>query len=189
MISSTPRAGRPDLHPAEEHGCRKREPEGGNGLRPPWRTSGPANAGDIGRLTQRSTVILTEFALALEVLADPSHAHPAWREDALRGLPRRVLGGPAWQAAERCFGAPQAVHLPPRADHRSVRESRSAKQFTAEVDRFVNAAKKGWPAFSISKFIEAGPPELKLTVMNHTDDNFEDVVVEVTLPSRACWCM
>lgn len=68
-----------------------------------------------------------------------------------------------------------------------VGENRSEERFVAQIDRFVADARERWETFVAIKELEHRPALLKLELLNETDDNLEDVVVEVILPlPRAC---
>jgi hypothetical protein len=66
--------------------------------------------------------------------------------------------------------------------HFAAGETRSPEEFGDELNRFVAQAKERWWPYIAWKHVQHEPSVLRFAVMNETDDNFEDVVVEVQLP-------
>lgn len=63
-----------------------------------------------------------------------------------------------------------------------VGEFRSEEHFREEVEAFLKGIEKNWMAYAICEHIEAASPMLVFKIVNATDDVFEDVELEVTLP-------
>jgi hypothetical protein len=63
-----------------------------------------------------------------------------------------------------------------------VGENRTEAEFVAQLDGFAADARQRWETFVAIKELEHRPALLKLELLNETDDNFEDVVLEVLLP-------
>lgn len=64
----------------------------------------------------------------------------------------------------------------------TIGEFRSEDEFRREVDEFTDDAGARWETFCIWKQIEAVQPEVALTAENCTEENFEAVVIEVSVP-------
>lgn len=62
------------------------------------------------------------------------------------------------------------------------REFRSREEFTKQIDAFVEGARENWERYVASEYAEHDPALVRLTIVNDTSENFEDVVVEVRLP-------
>jgi Putative DNA-binding domain len=133
-----------------------------------------ANAHEIGVLSGRAGQSAAATELALEVVADTADLMPL---DPLFLEPSNRDGLLKRQEARLLKGVPAATPLLP-----SISESRTVGQFREEVRRYLIEIKEEWPTFALARFVEANEPQLKLEVNNTSDDNFEDVVVEVNLP-------
>jgi hypothetical protein len=61
-------------------------------------------------------------------------------------------------------------------------EFRKPEVFQRQVEFFVQAATKNWVSFALVDHVEKKKPALRLSIVNSTEENFEDVVLEVTVP-------
>jgi len=135
----------------------------------------PASAADLDRLTDRARKAGLSLALGMEVVGpvetlDPFLLREEFRDEQIERRRRQLIGG-----------------LPESAGSLSVSpilagENRSEERFVADVDRFVPDARERWETFVAIKELEHRPSLLHLELLNETDDNFEDVVLELTLP-------
>lgn len=73
------------------------------------------------------------------------------------------------------------IYLPP------VNESRRIPEFKASVKSYIKDLSAAWQRFALAEYSRVNKPELVLGVDNSTEENFEDVVVEATLPLARCF--
>lgn len=137
----------------------------------------PATAADIDRLTERARRVGMSLTLDLHVLApvktlDPIFLSEEFREEQL-GKRRAQL--------QASLPAPSSGLLA-SIDRLTPGENRTRDRFIAEIDRFVDDAEREWDTLVAVKELEHDPSKLRLELVNESDDNFSDVVLEVTLP-------
>jgi hypothetical protein len=142
----------------------------------------PATPADLTRLTARATVVPTT-TLDLGVELDPSRVAvidpqiltdehrdttlSAWRSQMRSALPRKETGP-----------------LAPLSFMRPVGENRTEEEYIAEVDlhiQTIKSAKHWWWGMMAQEWLKAGRSVLGVSVINHSEENYEDTVVEVTL--------
>lgn len=66
----------------------------------------------------------------------------------------------------------------------NIGETRRTDTFISQVDSWIEDARERWPVFASCAHLAHHDSKLGLVLVNPTDENFEDVVVEVTLPLR-----
>jgi hypothetical protein len=134
----------------------------------------PANAAEIAMLTARARGGGGGAQLDLEVAVE------AQELTALPGEPLKDSVRERWIAQERLRllkPLPRNPILPI-----TIGETRTPAQFEEEVEIYFRQVRADWPMFALSQHVKHGEPSLTLAVTNGTDENFEDVVVEVELP-------
>lgn len=138
----------------------------------------PANTADIDRLTARARQVGLGLRLGLKVMAPVKTLAPALLRGELRDRyldeRRRKLLDSLPAPSPSAF----SISIPPSL----IGENRTEEQFVAAVKRFVADATARWETFVAVRELERSPTALQLELINETDDNFEDVVLEVTLP-------
>lgn len=132
-------------------------------------------AADIARLTARASAVTSRLALRVKfdttrlmVISDrvlSDEARDAFMEAEVNDL-HRTLPAPS-------------VH---RLDLIMDRDTRSRDEFLDEVDEYARAVRDQWPAIVVADHIEHERSRLVSVVVNDTDDNFEEVVLELTIP-------
>ncbi len=157
-----------------EPGSGKTLPEGSVYVRHGGQTD-VADAPDIARLTARARAVVSTLALRVEL--DTS---------AVAVIGERVLSD-AERAAfveterSRLYGT-----LPAKQAHdlsfAASGERRSRNEFRSEVEAYVDAMTSGWETIVVADHVEHERSKFVTIVVNDTDNNFEDVVLELTLP-------
>jgi len=131
-----------------------------------------AAAADIARLTERARAGFS--ARSLQVSFDSS---------ALFALEASAFSDEARnqfienERAALCSMSPTSVA--------TVSEGRRYEQFEAEVEAYLSAVQEQWHCLALVRHIEQSQPELLVVIGNDTDQNFEGVQLEVTLPVGA----
>ena len=64
-------------------------------------------------------------------------------------------------------------------------ESRSPAEYEEQVEAHLAEIVANWPTFALSQHVVHSKPSLALAIANRTDENFESVVVEITVPLPA----
>jgi len=138
---------------------------------------------DLARLTARATVApVTTLDVAVEpdasgvaaidaaLLADGSRDQrlASWRTDMLAAMPRQEASSPLGFAYQQVgvFG-----------------ERRSRQEYASEVDlhvQTITATRHFWWAMVAQEWLEAGRSVLGVSVVNSSEENYEDTVVELT---------
>jgi len=136
----------------------------------------PANAADVDRLTERARKVGVGLALDVDVVGpvetlDPYLLRDEFRDQQIDRYRRRLIDSLPEPAGSLISVRPILVG-----------ENRTEEEFVAQIDRFVADARERWEAFVAIKELEHRPALLELELLNGTDDNFEDVVLEVILP-------
>lgn len=144
-------------------------------VRKPGKTD-PATAADIDRLTERARQVGMSLTLGLRVAGpvkalDPYLLRDEVRDDHVRTLRAELLAELPGHTSGRALIA--------RYD---PNEPRTAEQFVAEVDRFVEDVSNRWETFVAIKTLKHNPSKLELSLVNDSDDNFERVTLELDLP-------
>jgi hypothetical protein len=169
-----------DIHPLRKEGVEasgKTVPRGRIFVRKNGKTE-PASDADVDRLTERARRQGTRLSLSVEATA-PLPALPAacfeddFRDEYLETRRRKLL------SALPRHSDPFLGSLP------TIGETRSPRRFAAEVAQFVERARTNWAAFAVVEEVEQSKPTLGFALVNPTDDNFEAVEVELTLPLPA----
>lgn len=136
----------------------------------------PADASDIRRLTERArrqgATLALNVVVSSPVAALPDTLFSEEMKTAVLGEQRsRLLKG-----------------LPPQSPGLSgmlnvtAGETRSRQRFIEQVDQFVEEATRRWQPFIVTEQLERDPSRLVLDLVNDTDDNYEQVVVELHFP-------
>lgn len=137
----------------------------------------PATPADIARLTERARNASTTPALSLDVrVTEPPQALPeSISSDATRD---RVLGEIKQQLLNSLPSSHphQMIYMPPGG------ETRSRDGFERQVNAFVAEATRRWQTYAAIELLETDPHPLRLELVNPTDHNFADVVVELRVP-------
>jgi Putative DNA-binding domain len=134
----------------------------------------PANAAEIAMLTARARSGAGSAQLDLEVAVEAQELTALPREPLKESIRER------WIDQERLRllkPLPRNSVLPI-----TVGETRTPAQFEEEVEIYFREVRADWPTFALSQHVKHGEPSLTLAVTNGTDENFEDVVVEVEVP-------
>lgn len=156
-------------------------PEGAIYVRRPGKTESH-DAADLKRLTARSQPVGTE----LELRVDAS-------DEKLRAIDEALLSE---TARDKYLGRRREALIAslPKPDPMlgyslvglAGGESRSVDEFTRDVERFVQMATERWPTFVAYEALVSNPSAVVFAIVNDTDENYEDVVLELRLPvSRA----
>ncbi|HEX3510360.1 MAG TPA: ATP-binding protein [Solirubrobacteraceae bacterium] len=141
----------------------------------------PPTSDDIKRLTARATVVPTT-TLDLGVELDSSRVAAidpqivtdehrdttlsVWRSQMRSALPRKETGP---------LGALNFM--------RPVGENRTEEEYIAEIDlhiQTIKSAKHWWWGMMAQEWLKAGRSVLGVSVVNHSEENYENTVVEVT---------
>jgi hypothetical protein len=134
----------------------------------------PANANEVEMLTGRARRGAGGAQLDLGVEVE-AHDLSALEAEPLNGSVRDL-----WIDEERnrlLESLPRDSFLPI-----TIGESRSPAQFENQVEAYLGQVGAGWPTFALSQHVKHRMPSLTLAVTNQTDENFENVVVELTVP-------
>lgn len=134
------------------------------------------NAADLTRLQMRARAAGTHLNLQVELDAtDVAVIDSGLLEDELRDSYLRERRDALLQSlpASGPFGMPL---YPPHGEFRSV------DRFQAEVDRFVESAAQRWGSFVAAEHVTNQASKLTAELVNDTDDNFHEVVVELEFP-------
>ncbi len=142
-----------------------------------------AKAGDITRLTERSRAATSRLELSVELDTSGLRAiSPELLTEAVRDAwitkERRVLLSTMPALSESTFGLP---------DVSSYLERRSRDEFQAEIEEYLAIAHDRWPSIVAAQVIEEEESVLTAAIVNDTESNFDDVVIEITLPFDATW--
>lgn len=147
-------------------------------VRKPGKTD-RATAIDVDRLTERARRQGATLALSVEVDASlpalPGNClDDEFRDRYLAERQRALLAGlPAASVAPSIL---DGLVLSPND------ERRSREEFEASVDDFVEATREAWSRFAIVEAVEQRKPALQFTLVNATDENYEAVQVDLTVP-------
>jgi hypothetical protein len=136
-----------------------------------------ANPADIDRLTERAKNVSATVSLSVDVrVIDPPQALPAnifsdgTRDRALGEIEQGLMKSlPAGRPRDMIYLRP-------------VGETRSRDGFERQVNAFVKNAKRHWWAYAAVEVLEASPHPLRLELVNPTEHNYADVVVELRIP-------
>jgi len=136
----------------------------------------PASAADIDRLTERARRAGVSLTLDLDVMGpvktlDRFLLSDELRDDHLEHRRRELLS----HLPRPSTGLLSIARIDPN-------ELRDEDEYVAEIERFVEDAKSRWETFVIIRELERSPAKLELELVNESDENFVDVVLEVTLP-------
>ncbi len=145
----------------------------------------PAKAADIARLTERCRATARTLDLAVDLdtselqIIEPDELSDAVRDSWLRDERRALLSSmPAPPQRGSMFDLP---------DFSGYADSRSRREFTDEVETYVATVREHWASMVTAEYIEEEKSQLTAVVVNESDSNFEDVVVELTLPLDPTW--
>lgn len=138
-----------------------------------------ANADDVGMLTARARRQGAALRLRVEakeavLTLDPRLFTNEERDTYLAERSKTLLV--PLPKSEPLLSALGGAVLRPAGEHRSP------EAFRHDVDRFLSAASKAWPRLAAVLHVERDRKPLRLAIVNETDDNYENVVVELTLP-------
>jgi hypothetical protein len=136
-----------------------------------------AGANEIAMLTARTASGATETELDLELVTAANE---------LSALNPRLLMTSTcehWMQQARAGllnGIPSAQPL-----ISPVGESRTPDEVRGQATRYLQEIATNWPDFALSRHVLENHPSLTLSVTNRTDENFENVVIEVDVPIPA----
>lgn len=140
-----------------------------------------AGASDIAMLTARTTSGTTEAELNLDLVVSANQ---------LSTLDSGLLMPPTcerWTQRARASlldGVPSNSSSPfPLLAPGG--ESRSPAEVREQVKNYLQKIARNWPEFALSRHILEARPSLTLSVANRTDENFENVAIELTVPLPA----
>ncbi len=138
-----------------------------------------ATAADIARLTQRARAAAVSLDLRVELDASGARtigekvlsdrARDAFVEREQRSLYKSL---PSQQRDRYSYGLSAA----------SIGESRSRDEYVGEVETYAAELKTRWAELVATHHVEHERSELVAIVVNDTAENYEDVVLELTLP-------
>ncbi len=135
-----------------------------------------ASAEDVRRLTERARLVGTTLSLDVRVLDAPTTLPPDLLNDATRD---RVIG----EIRQRLMSG-----LPARSSYLDLSSDlRSRDRFTNEVADFVRQATARWEAYAAIDVFKRDPNPLRLELLNNTEHNYADVVVELQIPVSRDW--
>lgn len=139
----------------------------------------PASAADIARLGRRAGATTTELDLCVDLDASETCAIEAgglWDEtrDSYIKKERRRLYSGLPNPREQQIGMLTTDFM----------EKRTMSEFQAEVEAYAVALRDNWFAVHATHHVEAEESELVPILVNDTSSNFEDVVLELTLPIK-----
>jgi hypothetical protein len=139
----------------------------------------PASAADIARLGRRAGATTTELDLCVDLDASETCAIEAgwlWdetRDSYIEKEHRRLYSGLP-NPREQQIGMLTTDFM----------EKRTRSEFQAEVEAYAAALRDNWFAVHATHHVEAEESELVPILVNDTSSNFEDVVLELTLPLK-----
>lgn len=137
-----------------------------------------ANASDIARLTQRARAVAAA-SLDLRVELDTSKVTTI----GAKALSGRARDGFMERERRALYNS-----LPSKRDRSSfgvpvyTGERRTSDEYTEEVDRYLDELKNRWADVVAIHHVEHERSELVAIIVNDSAENYEDVVLELTLP-------
>lgn len=143
-----------------------------------------ASAADIARLTARAMAAATTLALRVDLetnllkVMGKAVLSQEVRDAFVERERKRLLGTlPKEQSSYGSFSFSPAL----------LSEKRSREEFINEVEAYAAAVRSRWTSVVAAHQVEHEQSKLISLVVNETDENFEDVVVELTLPFSRTW--
>lgn len=143
-----------------------------------------ASAADIARLTARASAAVSELALRVEldsslvaVISDQALSPDARNEWVEHERGRLYATMPPSRQRD-----PYGLSLPSFTP-----ETRSREEFMAEVKAYADAIHRQWPGIVAVNHVRDEQSKLVAVLVNDTDHNFEEAVLELTLPFEANW--
>jgi hypothetical protein len=134
----------------------------------------PANAAEIAMLTERARTATGGAQLDLEVAVEAQDLSTLETEPLKESVRERWIDQERLRLLE---GLPTNPLM-----SRTLGESRTPAQYENQVETYLGEIRKGWPMFALSQHVKHSKPSLALAVTNQTDENFENVVVEIEVP-------
>lgn len=138
-----------------------------------------ANAVEIEMLTARARSGATDAELALDLVVESQHL-PALSRQLLEPSVRQQWIDRA--RAQFLKGLPTSPLVFP-----AMGESRTPAEFENQVDAYLEQIAANWSPFALSLHATEQDPSLSLAVANQSDENFESVVAEITVPLPASY--
>jgi Putative DNA-binding domain len=136
-----------------------------------------AKPADVRRLTSRASS--SEATLQLVMELDASELEVL--EPGL--VSESTLEAFVKQERERLYDAlPEDSGFSGPPSFSDINEPRSRNEYVDQVDWYLGRLQTKWPRYVVFKYIEEERSKLTPILTNETDENFENVVVELTLP-------